>query len=121
MHVNLPGLHSPTVTSSADGGDGELVSPATSSKLSTLSERGVLELVRACSWTLVWIGSNWEVWEVRVCWSVYHLLAVADGFSRCGQVERVCRQNPDGNVVVDIKLVPYEGTEMPEQFLVTVG
>ena len=56
-----------------------------------------------------------------MCLNVYHLLLFADGFSRCGQVERVCQRDPDGNVVVDIKLIPYEGTEMPEQFLVTVG
>ena len=70
MHVNFPRrpvVEPLTVTSPAAGGsgDGEL-SWAPISKASTLSEQETLELVRACSWTLVRVGSNWEVWEVHV-------------------------------------------------------
>ena len=91
----------------------------------TLSQQEILELARSCSWTLVQVGSNREVWEV--CASdrlviVWSSLLLTHPWLMI-QIERLCRRNPVGDVDAEIRLVPYEGSEseMPGQFQLPMG
>ena len=84
----------------------------------TLSQREILDLVHACSWNLVQVGSNREVWEVCVCFwlvMVWPSLFLTHPWLMI-QIERLCRRNSVGDVDTEIKLVPYKGSKMPGQF-----